>query len=66
MIPKDYREGHEKAMEHARKHEYSSVQKESPMHQAGYKQGLTQAHNLNISGARRLSRKEHEQPHWGE
>lgn len=70
MLPKDYREGHEEAINQTSKGEYKSTQGKSPDHQAGYKQGLTQAHNLRMIGAHRLARRqekatqEHELPHW--
>lgn len=58
-MTKDYSEGHQEALRQSSSRNFKSVQGKSPEHQAGFKQGLTQAHNLGTVGARRLSERAH-------
>lgn len=54
----EYRQGHSDAVDHSYKGKYPVREGVSEHYKSGYKQGLTQAHNL------RLDIKEHELPHW--
>lgn len=54
----EWKNAHKEAIDHASKGRHPVKEHVSENYKSGYKQGLTQAHNL------RISIKEHELPHW--
>jgi hypothetical protein len=55
---KEYRDAHKDAVDHSYKGKHPVKEDVTDNYKSGYKQGLTQAHNL------RIAIKEHELPYW--